>query len=506
MTDKKKKKRTLENVATGVSATEVVSRYGSANAEYIKGYTGVDNEAGRKLHRGLKDIADYNLDSNNPDKTIKQQAGFSAEIAKTSNDNAENIISQNDIQISRTEDVPGYGANHPVYDHVELKDGVVIEGSGSQMKFVNDSSRLCDQIAKGDLSRYQKGKIDLPTEQVEEAKAHCLKQAEKLKEQAERLECDGKHELAAQKRGQAENYEELVENIRDSGMTTEKAVSYREHPKRATVKDITVTSHRAGLEVAKGGALIGGCIALVQNAVAVCQDNKEIEVALTDTATSTAKAAGTAYVTGFTGSAIKGVMQQSKRTAVKAISKTNLPAMIAVAVLEAGKSIKQYVSGDIDEVQLAEQLGEKGTGIMAGSFGATVGQLAIPVPVVGAVLGGMIGYALSSIFYTKALGAFKSKNVAEERYAEMKELCEEARTKIAVYKAEMITEFEDNFDANQSFYEGLFRELDNAVDAGDIKKFEQGVKRFSKRLDVVFRYGTFNEFDEAMASDRDIII
>ncbi|HHM9339481.1 TPA: hypothetical protein ACRMTX_004572, partial [Pseudomonas aeruginosa] len=49
-------KRDISNTATALSTSETVSRYGSASAEYVKAYTGVDNEAGKVLSKGLKGI------------------------------------------------------------------------------------------------------------------------------------------------------------------------------------------------------------------------------------------------------------------------------------------------------------------------------------------------------------------------------------------------------------------------------------------------------------------
>ena len=59
--NKKTSDRTLDNVAVAAGNSEVVSRYGSANAEWIKAYTGVDNETGKILRKSLKGIAQGKL-------------------------------------------------------------------------------------------------------------------------------------------------------------------------------------------------------------------------------------------------------------------------------------------------------------------------------------------------------------------------------------------------------------------------------------------------------------
>ena len=67
-------KRDIGRTATALSPSETVSRYGSANAEFVKAYRGVDNEAGKVLSKGLKGISQ--------EKTgVKQRAGW-AGLAK----------------------------------------------------------------------------------------------------------------------------------------------------------------------------------------------------------------------------------------------------------------------------------------------------------------------------------------------------------------------------------------------------------------------------------------
>ena len=87
--------RDRARTATALSASETVSRYGSANAEYVKGYRGVDNATGQRLAKGLKTVSQ--------EKTgLPQKAGTSAEILATSRDNAENIINKSSQRSART--------------------------------------------------------------------------------------------------------------------------------------------------------------------------------------------------------------------------------------------------------------------------------------------------------------------------------------------------------------------------------------------------------------------
>lgn len=256
---------TIRNIAISSGAAEMVGRYGNAAAEFVKAYRGIDNETGVKLAKGLKGVSKskvYIQSKKIAENNIKQQAGFSAEIQMTAQKNADNIISRRARRVTRTDDHPDFGKNHKICDHVELDArGVPISGSGSQMKFVGDTEKLLRNIAQGkgggnnDNSRYLDVKLDLPSEQVKTAIEICNKKSKNLRQQAEKLETFGKSDIASEKINQANNYEKLRDNIRDSGITTEQAVFLRKHPELATAVNIAAISHRAGIQAAKAPLL-----------------------------------------------------------------------------------------------------------------------------------------------------------------------------------------------------------------------------------------------------------
>ena len=122
--DKEEITKDIIRTTTALSASETVNRFGSANAEFIKGYTGTDKETGQIFSKGLEKIFTHKI-NDNPEKAaanIKQQAGFSAEVATTSRDNAEAIINRSEIRTSRSDDLPQYGKNHNIVDRVQILD------------------------------------------------------------------------------------------------------------------------------------------------------------------------------------------------------------------------------------------------------------------------------------------------------------------------------------------------------------------------------------------------
>lgn len=495
--------RDKARATVALSTSETVSRYGSANAEYIKGYTGIDHETGQKFAKGLSDVAKHKVNAKYADQNIKQQAGFSAEIATTSRDNAEAIISGSKARTSRTDDLPQYGRNHNIVDRVQILDGQIIEGSQSQMKFVGNRDKLLKDIAKedGDFSRYRGTKLELPTEQYEGAAQHCREQANQLRFNAEQAEQSGKPDVAARLRREAENYEQLANDVRDSGLTTDQAIFYRKHPKIATALDIARTSHRAGTEGAKYGAAIGGTISLVQNLFALAQKEKNLAEAAGDLAFDTGKAAAIGYGTAFAGAAIKGGLQQSSRAGLRTLANTNAPALVVNICLSLGSSVKRYVTGEITESQLLAEVGEKGSGMLSASMMAALGQIAIPIPFVGAALGGMIGYTLSSMFYQSALDAARGADASRERLERVRAIETAARARIADEQAALDKFLRREIPELQAETQRLLTVVNtSASDQADT--LAAAINRYADLLGQRLQFKSMAEFDAFMTSDE----
>lgn len=51
----------------------------------------------------------------------------------------------------------------------------------------------------------------------------------------------------------------------------------------------------------------------------------------------------------------------------------------------------RYFSGKIDEAELCKQLGRTNTSLLSGGTMVLAGQVLIPIPVVGALIGGFVG-------------------------------------------------------------------------------------------------------------------
>lgn len=198
MSDKEEKRRKedLRNAGIAGAAYETVQRYGSAAKQHYAAYSGVDNEAGTTLVKGLKQIAEEKINPDYKFQNIHQQAGFAAEVKEVARTNAECIIKGDSTRKIRTDDLGR--VNDPLYDTVSMdSNGDIIDGSGAQMKFLGASEK--DPTGAGDAARALKklqslkfekyfehdAKIDVPADQYDKMIQEANAKIEGLSRQLE---------------------------------------------------------------------------------------------------------------------------------------------------------------------------------------------------------------------------------------------------------------------------------------------------------------------------------
>lgn len=165
-----------------------------------------------------------------------------------------------------------------------------------------------------------------------------------------------------------------------------------------------------------------------------------------------------------------------------------------------GSSVKRFVSGEITEAELLTEVGEKGAGMLSSGMMAAVGQLAIPIPFVGAAIGGMIGYTLSSMFYNCALDAARGAELSREQLVRVRAIETAARDRIAIEQVQL-----DNFVSReipqlQSETRNLLLII-NSIDNGNMDTFSASINQYATLLGKNLQFQTMTEFDDFMKSD-----
>lgn len=521
--DKNNFGKKLEEEALKGAAAETVQRYGSAAKQHYIAYSGMDNETGQKLAKGLKGISKSKINPEYRSQNIKAQAGFSAEVKSVARKNAENIIGGKGNKFTRTDDIGR--VNDTLTDLVELaSDGTEITGTASQMKFVGSSPKaLLERLNSKEYQKYIDAGVflDIADDDYEALLGTngnpgiIDEKIKSLRNQADRAKLIGKDQVAGQKEAQIEKYEYIRKKLRKSGLTRDEAVQARLHPMWSAAKDVTKLANEAAVGQAKVGAGITGSLSLVRNVVACIKGDKTPEEAALSVAEDTGRGAAVSYVSAFSGTVIKGAMQNAKSGYLQSLSKTNLATTLVTTTVDVGKTLRRYFDGEITGVQCIEELGQQGTGeigaAMFSAMGASVAASIAPVGAevaelaaygaVGGVIGATLGYTAAIACYQELATALKEAELARKERIRIEKECAEAVALIRQYRQEMndmVSEYLS--DHIQTFNQG-FLEMDKAIAERDVEGFIRGNASIQELLGKEVQFRTQEEFDALMASD-----
>ncbi len=513
--DENKKKHLvegIENAGMDGAAYEIVQRYGDAAKQHYVAYSGLDNETGESLAKGLKQISKEKINPDYEYQNIHQQAGFSAEVKDVARTNAEKIINGDSTRKTRTDDLGS--VNDPLYDTVMVDaDGNVIEGSGAQMKFLGASendptgegaaARALDKLQSKKFQKYldADAKIEVPSEQYDKIVEEANAKIDKLTKQLDNQKQAGNSEQIQKLQDRIEKLEKIKKNLRKSSVSSDEAVFARLHPGLSTAIDVAQISHRAGLQAAKNSALIGGSVSVVKNLVLVCKGEEEPEEAIKNVAKDTASSAASAYAKTNAGTALKGAMQNSKSELVRSLSKTNLPVEAITFAIFSAKTLSQYFAGEIDGVECLEALGEQGTGMVASSVFALIGQAAIPIPVVGGVIGGMVGYALSSATYGLLTEALKDAKLAKAEREQIEKICDEHIKMLRAYREEIEIIINEYLIDSMETFRDSFSGIKNALAIGDVDWVVDSANTITEAFGGKVAFTDTNDFNKKMLSN-----
>lgn len=513
MDEKKKKQKRDDILNAGITGAsyETVQRYGDAVKQHYVAYSGIDNETGKNLVKGLKQISEEKVNPDYEFQNIHQQAGFSAEVKDVARSNAEHIIEGDLNRKIRTDDLGR--VNDPLYDTVTIDaNGNIIEGSGAQMKFLgaseNDPTGTRDAaraLEKLQLKKFEKylnndAKIDVPSDQYDQMLLEADKKIEILTNQLENQKNAGNIEQVQKLQERIDKLEKIKRNLRKSSVSSKEAVFARTHPKLSTAKDIAKVSHKAGIQTAKMAAVAGGSVSIVKNLVAVYKGETEPEDAVLNVTKDTTVAVAAGYGTGSAGAALKGAMQNSKSQYLRTLSKTNVAGTVVAVTVSAAKTFGRYFNGEIDGVECLEALGEQGTGMLSSAMFAAVSQVVIPKPVIAGLIGGMAGYAFASAAYGVVMDALKEKKLAHEERLQVEKICEEQIRMLRQYRAEIEKIINQYLIESMDIFRESFSGIKNALAIGDVDWFIESANTITENFGGKSSFSNMEDFNSKMLS------
>lgn len=274
--------------------------------------------------------------------------------------------------------------------------------------------------------------------------------------------------------------------------------------------------HQAGIKAATDAAVFAGTMAVVRNAYAVLQKEKDAGEAIEDVLYTTAASAASAYAMGALKSGIDKALKNT--VSVDGIG------VIATGVVQVSKNIIAYASGEIDGEQFRESIGETGAYLAAGYIGGNVGAfigsgigaaLGSAIPFLGSAIGAeagafigrMVGEIIATTVCAEVISALKYGKEYKKQSARVRALCSKAESAMRASQQrlrEMI--HEKNYELLLSCDEG-FALISKALDTYDMSLLKGGILRIGSSFGIDEQYLSQGELTKSnLFSENDTVL
>ncbi|MGL2358934.1 DUF456 domain-containing protein [Helicobacter pylori] len=472
--EKKQKYSNITDATIMGSTSEESALYASANREHLS------------VLDKLEEISKRKINPNYINQNINQQAGYSAEIKEQTHVNAHNILAGKRERIVQYDDLfsqqkaqvkklfPNYATpskNHELVDYISVDEkGNIIPNTAMQSKFVGKNGEECfKKLLSKDYEKYFENgaKMKIARNHYGDFQRAVNTRIKSLESYIAKQKGLGNFQKVTSLEEKLQKCKTIKAHTRPASVTKAEAIEARLNPNLSTAKDVTRVSHQAGMNAARTGALIGGGVSLVTNVYECIANGKDPEKAIKHTAIATLKGGALSYVSAFASSSLGGWMQSSANKIIQSLGKGSVPAIIVGACVANATILGRYFSGKIDKTELLKQLGKANATLVSSGAMAVAGQALIPIPVVGALIGGFVGAMLSETFFNAFLKAREEAKLARQRRIEIEKECREIIKHLEAYQNQFKEVFEKYFHETTKFFNQSFNELKRALYAGD---------------------------------------
>ena len=268
-----------------------------------------------------------------------------------------------------------------------------------------------------------------------------------------------------------------------------------------SVRNITQTGHNAGMVAAKNSGTMGLAMSGIMNMTAVIKGEKSAEDAIADTVVDTGKAAATGYVMGGGLTTISHTLSGSSSKFLRALSESNVPGKVITAVVLTGDTLKRYGNGEITTQQCLIELGEKGLNFATTGYSMAVGQALIPIPVVGATVGALVGSMLTSNYYNQLIITLQTRELEHQERLRIIDECERAAQEARAFRAEMEAYLASYFNNYQDCFDDALIIINESFRTGDADGIISGANKITRKLGGKVNYNNMDEFRNFLFDD-----
>lgn len=201
---------------------------------------------------------------------------------------------------------------------------------------------------------------------------------------------------------------------------------------------------------------------------------------------------------------VNNVLKVGAKTVAKSMGKSNIVTSLAVSVAELTGSFKKYINGDISGKRLIEDASNSAITTASASFYGVLGQAAIPVPVVGFLIGSSIGVLIGNLLLSSghlSLGDSTAVKAAKERRKNIEELSRVLKKQIIESRLQLEQYLEAYFSERRDIISNSLLQIENSVTTNDVDTLTSALSELNSLFGSTLKIKSFEEFDQLMLSE-----
>lgn len=254
--------------------------------------------------------------------------------------------------------------------------------------------------------------------------------------------------------------------------------------------------HDAGLKGLENSAISSVTASGILNLVEVFKGNKDLKTAAKDTAISTAKAGAKSYVQSGAMAVLQRSLATSSSKICQQLAACNAPAKVIMAVQVAGSAVKQLLNKEISMSECTQIIAKNAASMVIASEAALIGQAMIPIPIVGAAVGSLVGMLLADTVFS----FFQSREIQIAEFAQRAQrrcMCEQACAQLREYRESFTKLANEYLDFEVKFYFEALTDMKKSLEVNDhlgVAESSNKITRHLGRTLVVNNYDEFCDF------------
>lgn len=245
--------------------------------------------------------------------------------------------------------------------------------------------------------------------------------------------------------------------------------------------NIASTFHESGCNSVKNSSAEMISLNILTNFKDVWDESKTMTDAMKDVVVDTGFGIGKNYIVSGSVTVAQRSLQNSEYAFFQWAAKCNLPAKIVVFAHVAFSPLKRYLNGEIPMSECAKQITKSSAELTITGEAAVIGQALIPIPVLGAVVGTLVG-----MYFSKCLfDAFDSIAINKRIVTEMRsiqERCKQMYAQYHEYKLELEKTLALYFAKEKKFYIDCMNILNEGICLGDDSKVSEAARNITHHL------------------------